>query len=555
MPIDPRMVKWDDATPDIDARMVKWDGAPVAPQAAPVSRMDRFLTGLADPIQGGAQLLTKALPSAVVQAGDRLNNWLADNTGLVPRLPEGGVDQAVREREATYRAQRAAAGDTGFDGMRVLGNVLSPANVALGARGLGAATTGAKILQGAATGGTSALLNPVSGGDFGSEKAKQIATGAVFGAAVPALMAGVGRLISPAASRNADIALLKSEGVTPTIGQALGGKANAMEQKLTSTPLMGDAIAGARTRAQEQFNLAAINRATAPIGVKIDVAGSEGVARAQQAVSQAYDDALRQIKHVRLDGQFAGDLGQLQQLTRSLTPPMRSRFDKTLSDIVGGRAGTTGVMTAETFKRMDSELGTIAGKYSGSAVASEKELGDAVMQLRDLLKQQAIRSNPKAAAALSAADTAYANLVRVEGAANKSAASELFTPAQLGGAVRAADRTARHRANAAGKALMQDLSSAGQSVLGNTVADSGTAGRLMPFVTGAGAYANPLATGIGLLGGSMLYSRPMQSLLSGAITARPQAAQAVRNTLLQAAPGFVPLGSQVGLGLLAYPAP
>lgn len=559
MPIDPSMVKWDDATPQIDPSMVKWDDlqqpASPAPSGKAPSAMSKLMMGAADPIHGGAQLLTHLLPGWLVQSGNRLNNWLSDNTGMVARLPDGGVDQAVRDREAGYQAQRSAAGESGFDGYRVLGNVASPANVALGMRGLGAASTGAKILQGAATGGASALMSPVTAGDFGSEKAKQAAIGAAFGGAVPAIAAGFGRLISPAASRNADIALLKSEGVTPTIGQALGGKANVMEQKLTSTPLMGDAIAGARTRAAEQFNLAALNRATAPIGVKIDKVGGEGVAKAQQAVSQAYDDALGQIKHVKLDGQFSSDMSQLQQMTRALTPQMRSRFDKTAQDILGGRAGTSGVMTAETFKRVDSELGNIAGKYSGSALASEKELGDAVMQMRDLLKQQAIRSNPKAAGALKAADTAYANLVRIEGAANKSVASELFTPGQLGSAVRMADKSARHRANAAGKALMQDLSTAGQNVLGNTVPDSGTAGRLMPFATGVGAFANPVATGAGLLGGSLLYSRPMQSLLSGAVTTRPQAAEAIRNSLLQAAPGFVPLSSQVGLGLLSHPSP
>ena len=45
---------------------------------------------------------------------------------------------------------------------------------------------------------------------------------------------------------------------------------------------MGDAIVGARTRALDQFNSAAINRATAPIGVKINQTGAEGVARASR---------------------------------------------------------------------------------------------------------------------------------------------------------------------------------------------------------------------------------------------------------------------------------
>ena len=555
MPIDPSMVKWDDAptsAPAIDPRMVKWQD--VQQPSQPISRMDKVMMGVADPIQGGAQLLTHMLPSGVVQAGNDLNNWLADKTGLVARLPAGGVDQQTKEREAAYQAQRAAAGESGFDGYRVVGNVLSPANLAIAGKGM-QIVNGAKVLGGALVGGASALMNPVSGDDYAAEKGKQVAIGTATGGASSALMGGLSRIISPKASVNPDIALLKSEGVTPTIGQALGGTANKLEQKLTSAPFMGDAIVGARTRALDQFNSAAINRATAPIGVKINQTGAEGVARAQQAISQAYDDALGQIKAVKLDGQFSQDFGQLQQLTRGLTPPMRAKFDQVTANVLGGRAGTTGTMTAETFKRVDSELGNIASKYQGSAVASEKELGDAVAQLGALLKQQAGRSNPQAAQALKAADTAYANLVRVEGAANKSVTSELFTPGQLASTVRQADASVRHRANAAGNALMQDLAGAGQRVLGNNVPDSGTAGRMLPFLTGAGAVASPVATGIGLLGGTTLYSKPVQGLLSGLVTSRPEAAQAVGNSLLKAAPGFGPLGAQMGIGLLGYPSP
>lgn len=523
---------------------------------APLSRTDKFLTGITDPIHGGAQMLTKVLPESVVSAGNAANNWLADNTGLVARLPDGGVDQAVRERESAYQAQRQAAGESGFDGYRVIGNVVSPANAALAMRGLGAATTGARVAGGALTGGASALMNPVTQGDFASEKAKQVGTGAAFGAAVPAVTAAIGRVISPAASRNPDIAALRGEGVNPTLGQTMGGRWNAAEEKMSSLPIIGDMISNRRGDALEQFNRAAINRATKPIGVRIDDVGRDGVNRAQRAISQAYDDALGQIKGVRLDQQFNQDFGQLKQLTRGLTPPMKNKFDKVANDILGSRS-QTGAMTAETFKRVDSELGNIAGKFQGSAVASEKEFGDAVMQLKGLLGQQARRSNPIAAEALRKADQAYANLVRIEGAANAAGQSTgVFTPAQLGAAVRMADKTVRRRANAGGNALMQDLSTAAQNVIGNKVPNSGTSDRfwMNAGTLGAGSMISPAAT-MGLLGGAAMYTSPAQRALTGLLASRPQAAQAVRNSLLQASPGLVPLGSQVGLGLLNSPSP
>src|SRR5690606_9742357 len=91
----------------------------------PQSAGSRFVQGLRDPVDAGAQLLTNILPEGVVDAGNRLNNWLSDNTGLVGRLPEGGVDQQVRENEANYVAPE------GVDWARMGGNILSPVNLAI----------------------------------------------------------------------------------------------------------------------------------------------------------------------------------------------------------------------------------------------------------------------------------------------------------------------------------------------------------------------------------------------------------------------------------------
>ena len=88
--------------------------------------------------------------------------------------------------------------------------------------------------------------------------------------------------------------------------------------------------------------------------------------------------------------------------------------------------------------------------------------------------------------------------------------------------------------------------------MGGKVADSGTAGRLMLGAGGLGAgLVNP-AIPAGLLGGAAMYTPQVQSLLRGAVSARPQAAQSVADALRQASPLLVPGGSQVGLGLLNY---
>lgn len=511
-----------------------------------------FGKGLRDPIDGGAQLLTNLLPGGVVQAGNNLNNWLADKTGLVGRLPEGGVDQQVRQQESAYQAQRGP--DAGVDWARIGGNVFNPANLALASKLPAAASTMGRIGVGALGGAASAAMNPVTQeGDFASNKMQQVGIGAAGGALVPALTAGIGRIVSPAASRNPELQLLQREGVRPTIGQALGGRWNATEEKLQSLPLMGDMISKARNNAREDFNRAALNRVTAPIGTKASETGQAGVQQAGDMVSNAYTQAKNQLGNFRLDRQGVGELQKIRQMADMLPDETaRGQFQK-LWGTLANDISPNGTIKAEAFKRIDSKLAKEAARFSGAPDAYQQQLGDALGEVRTSITQNALRANPNAAAMMKAADTAYANLVRVEGASkNALQTGGFFTPGQLGSAVRQADQSVRDRATARGTALMQDLAGAGQSVLGNKVPNSATADRLMLGAGGLGAYALNPAIPAGLLGGAGLYTSPMQSLLRGAVTARPQAAQAVRNTLLQASPGFVPAGAQIGLGLLDY---
>lgn len=523
-----------------------------APRAAsPISALGRYAQGLRDPLNGGAQLLTHLLPAGVVSAGNDFNNWLADKTGLVNRLPAGGVDQQVREGEQQYQAQRAAAGSTGFDGARLAGNIINPANLAVGAAAPAAVGVGSRMVLGAMTGAASGALAPVTSGDFASEKAKQVAVGGLIGGALPGVIGAARSIISPAASTNADLALLKSAGVQPTIGQTLGGRANTIEEKLQSVPIVGDAISLARQRALKDFNSAAINRASGSVGAQVDNVGQDGVREAGDVLSKAYDDALGQITGVKLDGQFNQNLMQLRGMAQSLTPTMASKFNDTINNVLLRKVSKAGSMAADDYKAVDSELGGIASRYGASQVASEQELGDAVKQVQSLLNQQMVRSNPQVADALQAADTGWANLVRVEGAAGAAKNNGgVFTPAQLNSAVRGADDSVRKRAVGRGTALMQDLANAGQNVLGNKVPNSGTTDRaMMAGILGGGYAINP-AIPAGILGGASLYTPYLQKLLGAAVSARPDAAQTVSGVIGRGAPYLTPGAAQFGYGLL-----
>lgn len=523
----------------------------MASDAQPASAADRISMGLTDPFQGGAQLLTKMLPDSVVQAGNAANNWLADKTGLVARLPEGGVDQQTKDRERAYEAQRAAAGQSGFDGLRLVGNVLSPANLAFGASVPAATTLGGRMALGSLGGAASSAMAPVTEGDYTSEKLKQVGVGGLTGGLVPAAVAGTSRVISPKASVNPDLQLLRDAGVAPTVGQSLGGWASRLEEKMQSLPIMGDAIASARGTALRQFNNAAINRAVAPVSGKVEGAGQAAVAEAGDVLGQAYDDALSTLKYVKFDNTFKTDLQQLKSMSKALTPPMRDKFNTTVKNIIGGRTTGGGTMLAETVKKADSELGQTAAQFGRSSVSSEQEYADAVKQLQALLRAQVARSSPRASDALRKADQGYANLVRVEGAAKAAKNAEgVFTPAQLNTAIQTADNSVRKRAVARGTALMQDLGTAGQNVLGSKVPNSGTADRLWMGAGALGAGAiNPLIPG-GLLAGAAAYSPWGQALLRNAVASRPASAKSVAELLNRTSPMLGSTGGLLGLQVI-----
>lgn len=546
MPIDPKMVKWQDAP--IDESKVEWDDTK-KPNKEAMPRLDKVAQGMKDPISGGAQLLTGILPSGVVNAGNTFNNWLAEKTGMVAKLPAGGVDELVRSQEQDYQAKRAASGETGFDGYRTIGNVLSPANIAVASK-LPAAVGAGKAMIGAGGGAASALLNPVTEGDYWKGKGKQVATGAAFGAATPLITGAVSRVISPNASNNASLNLLKAEGVKPTIGQTMGGWANRGEEAAMSLPFVGDAISTARNRAKEQFNQAAINRTTAPIGGKVTGTGTQAVQEAGDLVSTAYNNAKNSLGGFKIDQQASSELASVRAMAASgLQGKERATVINYFKDYLNRPA-----LTAESFKQLDSKLtGDIAKFKSGDAY--QKSVGDALEEVQRIITENAKRANPKAAEALAKADEAWANLVRLEGASIGAKGTDgVFTPGQLLTAVRGADRSTRDRATARGTALMQDLATAGQSVLGNKLPNSGTADRAIwgggLLGLGAGGMTNLPLTAAGLGTGLAMYTPQAQALLRGLVSSRPEGAKAVADALKKSAPFLIPGGAQVGLGLL-----
>lgn len=488
------------------------------------SAIGRLAMGAADPGVALVQLGANA-----IGAGDAVNRRVADV-------------------EKQYQEARGAAGSEGFDPMRLVGSIA--ATVPVGLAGKAATTLGGMVAKGAAQGAVSGALQPVTDGDFWEGKAGQVGIGAAGGAVAAPLVGALARVVSPKASTNPALDALKREGVDPTIGQAAGGFLNQIEQKMTSLPIIGDAIRSARGRAVDQFNEAAINQTVRPIGASVKGSGQDAVAKAGDLISDAYETAINRIKGVKFDSpEFNREFGMLRQMATNLEPAHAARFEKTLNDVVLGRMSPSGNMIGQTYKRVDSELGALAAKYGKSPMAGEQELSDAVKELQRIIRAQAARDNPDFAGAMKAADSAWAKLVRVEGAATRAAnTGGVFTPGQLNLAVKSADRSVRRRATARGDALMQDLADAGQSVLGNTVPDSGTAGRLFSGIGAIGAGMVHPAIPAALAAGAGAYTPAIQNALVYLLRNRPDAAPQVANALRRymAGPAAVAAGAYSG---------
>ena len=407
-------------------------------------------------------------------------------------------------------------------------------------------TTGIGALMGAATG----AATPVEGGDnFWGDKAQQVGLGALTGGVASPVLRGLGRVISPQVSP--DVQALMSRGVTPTPGQILGGRFASNEEKLSSIPFLGDMIKNAQQRGLQQFNAAAYNEALAPIGEKFSgKVGQEGIEQVANKIGAAYNEVLPKMQF-KIDPQFHADVMNLSSMAQGLPEAQQKTFLNLLKTQIFNKVGPQGNMDGQALKGVQSELARVSKGYLGDPSFDNRQLGAAVSALRDAVDGNLMRVNsPDLAQKLANANEAWANFARIRSAGASQGAMNregVFTAEQLQRAVRSADKSVGKGATATGNALMQDLSGAGQRVLGSKYPDSGTAGRglmalLAPGSIGAGLMAAPTSTlatlgGIGL--GSLPYTQGGQRAAAALLTARPQFAKPVGKAVSKLGPVVV----------------
>jgi hypothetical protein len=487
--------------------------------------------GVQNTVLGAQQLLGHGLTSL---GSDTVGPWLTKDA-------EQGIARGNADYAPYSDAHPVAAGAG-----NIAGNVAATAPLALVAPELAGAGLATRVGAGAALGAASNALTPVTdlapGQTFAGEKAKQIGLGAVTGGIATPLVAAIGRTVSPVIG--AAQQKLLDAGVPLTPGQIMGGAAARTEAKLTSIPFLGDMIKNSQQRAVQGFNKATYNEVLAPLGQKYDgPIGSEGVAAVKKTISDAYDSALSRMTFRATDPQFQSDITNLGNLAQKLPAQQQQTFMNVLNTQVFGKLSPQGQMDGQALKGVQEELGDLARGYAGDPSFDNRQLGAAIGEIKSAIDSSLPRYNaPDAVQDLTNANAAYANYVRLRGAAGSQGAMNnggVFTAAQLNSAVRAADKSAGKGATATGNALMQDFSTAGQDVLGSKYPDSGTPGRALLALMGPAAlgqtfapgYTTPLAAALGV--GSLPYTALGQRAAQAVLTARPAIAAPIGNGIVR----------------------
>jgi len=344
-----------------------------------------------------------------------------------------------------------------------------------------------------------------------------------------AVIKPVASMISPNVAP--EVKTLMNEGITPTPGQILGGGAKRFEEGLSSVPIVGDFIKNAQLRAVEDLNKVAFDRALKPIGKELpkDVTGREAIKFTSDTLGDAYEQLLPKMT-VKADTTFNTELSNLKQAVDSgaIDQASKNFFNKWVDTNIANKFQGQNAITGETLKGIQRDLQKKINELSLSTSNDERVIAGALKEAQDQFRQLVTRSNPQNAAELKAIDTGYANFKRIQNAAGKVGAEEgVFSPAQLQNAVRAADKSKDKARFAEGNALMQDLSEAGKTVLGNKVPDSGTPYRTMAAVlaTGGAGLAGHPGLAASLAAAPVMYSETGQKMMAALLAKRPAGSQ------------------------------
>lgn len=491
--------------------------------------------GMADLVQGPAQKIINGAAALsgegpagkyIKQKANQFNNYLTNQENIY---------QADTPGSAIAGAGRVVAPALGL----LEGGIASPA-LSLGKR------IAAAMGQGAMFSGAQPVYGAQSPADVGKTTALQAGTGAAFsGGAVPVGNA-ISKMLNP--QTNPQIIKLMDEGITPTIGQILGGGMGATEAKMSSWPVIGDFMRDAQRNTTQELNKATYNRAlgainessTAPIG-------HAGVSEVRNKLSSGYENLIPKLTF-KADPQLLSELGEISARVGNgeLPAAQVQQFDNIIKNQFTNKLSDDATLNGKVFKNVEETLNDKAKQFERSGDPNDRNLGYALGDTLTKIRESLQRSNPEHAAELKALNKGWAQYNIIRSAAKNTDKTEgVFSPAQLSRAVYAEDLSPRKGSNATGKALMQDLSIAANANLSPKYPDSGTVGRSLLAATvpaAAMSFQNPLAAlGIAALTGAGIapYTNMGRKIAAALLTSkRPEMLQNAASRISAASPGL-----------------
>lgn len=399
MPIDERMVKWDESPqlPKIDPRLVKWEmvnGQPspdnYAAQAAKQSNLENLLAGVGGGMTslylGGKQMLGLDAPGEVDDhkkamaglnttksgaAGDFFGQAaLAIPTAFVPGANSllgasvigAGIGALQPTGAGDSRMGNMALGAAGGAGGKLIGD--KAIRLMQGSRG---AASGTARATASATPSVAESSSTVSGGANVTGKGG----GYNFGTVGEDVSAGLN------APQDAIMQRGREMGYQLTPGQASGSKAlQQLEAKLESQPMTSGRFNQIKANNQTVTNRAAANA----IGETSDTLDSAALAKAHDRISGVYKIVANDTPRAIDPDQFLGKLSGIENEYSGLLPG--SVLDNPLIRRLFSYA-EKGQATGEQLQDIASKLGKVAHSNMTSA-NGDRQLGMALFDVKDM---------------------------------------------------------------------------------------------------------------------------------------------------------------------------
>lgn len=365
---------------------------------------------------------------------------------------------------------------------------------------------------------------------------------------------GAGRVVSPLMSRSPEalraagrqltprqeaVRTLHSIGTEVSPGQIGDGAVRKIEDAVATVPFLGAPQRAAHRRSLESFNLAAINRAIAPVGSlpKGTRAGRQAITAAQKITSDAYDNALNSMSSP-MDDQFHADLADALDSASLLPDDLRQTYDTILKRHVTPFVGSD--IKGRDLQSIKRGLDKQIAAFENSTAPRDNLLVEPLTQARDAFMSNAQRNAPDLFAQYRKADAAYRNMAPINLAAAANKKGGVITPFQFASGVSRRGHGTTTNALARGQANGQDIAEAANLVLPAEMKSSGTAERASILgLLGGGTAAAPFVPKLALAGAAL--SAPYAPPVSRAYQAyrlgqRPKIFESLANRLELAAP-------------------